>query len=516
MNKKRLNINDRQALIDWENTLQSIIKSSQINTNDTFAEIDARKKRLEVNDEEWFKYYFAEYYKSEAASFHIKATKRIMNKKRCYEVRAWARELAKSARAMMEVTKLVLTNEVKNVLLISNSQDNAIRLLNPIRATLEANKRIQQDYGVQQKLGSWEGKEFITTSGASFRAIGAGQSPRGTRAGAVRPDLILIDDIDTDEECRNKDRIVEKWKWLESALIPTMSMSNDYRIMFNGNIIANDCCITRAIEKAKSLKNIGFVDIVNIRDKNGKSVWDKNSEEDIDQFLSLISTAAAQKEFFNNPISEGDIFKEMRWDKVPPLSSFRFLIAYGDPAPSNSKNKKGSFKSVFLLGEKAGFYYVIYGYLDHTTNAEFVDWYYGIKDYVADKTQIYNYIENNTLQDPFYEQVFIPLFADKAKEKGFIGIIPDLRKKPDKFSRIEGNLEPINRLGKLILNEKEKDNPHFKRLEEQFLLLNPQMKAPADGADCVEGGVWILNEKNTALLVESYTVGEKGTNKKRF
>ena len=34
------------------------------------------------------------------------------------------RELAKSARSMMEISKLAITGKVRNVLLISNSQDN--------------------------------------------------------------------------------------------------------------------------------------------------------------------------------------------------------------------------------------------------------------------------------------------------------------------------------------------------------------------------------------------------------
>ena len=35
----------------------------------------------------------------------------------------------------------------------------------------------------------------------------------------------------------------------------------------------------------------------------------------------------------------------------------------------------------------------------------------------------------------------------------------------------------------------------MKRLAEQFLLFTPQLKAPADGPDCIEGAVWILNQK---------------------
>lgn len=500
---KRLKPDERFALNDWESFRKGLIESTIVDDTESHAEQLKRVARLEANPEEWFAYYFPGYYKSEPAPFHKKATRRILANKRWYEVRAWSRELAKSTRTMMEVLLLALTGEVKNILLISNSSDNAERLLMPYMLNLEANKRIINDYGLQQKPGSWEIGEFTTMGGVSFRALGAGQSPRGTRNEAVRPDVILLDDIDTDEETRNPERITKKWEWIEQALIPTISISGNYRIIYCGNIIARDCCITRAIEKAD------HVDIVNIRDKNGKSSWpQKNSEADIDKILSLISTASAQKEYFNNPVSTGDVFKEMTWGKVPPLKSFRFLVAYGDPAPSNSKNGKGSYKSVFLIGYRDGKYYVITGFLDHETNAEYVNWYYDLKNFVGDKTQVYNYIENNKLQDPFYKQVFIPLFTTAARENGaMIGIIPDERNKPDKFSRIEGNLEPINRLGNLVLNEAEKANPHMKRLEEQFLLVNARMSAPADGPDCVEGGVWIINEKNTALQAGSFKIG---------
>ena len=176
---------------------------------------------------------------------------------------------------MMEISKLALTKKIRNVLLISNSADNAERLLLPFMANFEENQRIIQDYGQQKKPGAWETGEFTCMSGCSFRAIGAGQSPRGTRNKNFRPDFILVDDIDTDEECRNPERIKTKWKWLEEALIPTMSVSGNYRILFNGNIIAPDCCIKRAIEKATELKakGIGHVDIINIRGKDGLSVW---------------------------------------------------------------------------------------------------------------------------------------------------------------------------------------------------------------------------------------------------
>jgi hypothetical protein len=511
MGTKKLKISDRQAVHEWDDFFDGLISAAIVDDTESHAERTKRVARLEADPEAWFAYYFSAYVKCPPAPFHKRATKRILGNKRWYEVRAWARELAKSTRSMFEILYLATTGKVRNVLLISNSQDNAERLLLPFMLELESNQRLINDYGQQAKLGSWEVGEFTTVLGCSFRALGAGQSPRGTRNKSFRPDFILIDDIDTDEECRNPDRINNKWKWIEKALFPTVSVSGSYRILFNGNIIAKDSTITRAIEKAK------HTDIVNIRDKHGKSTWaEKNSEEDIDALLSIISTAAAQGEYFNNPLSEGDVFKELVYGKVPPLSKFRFLVAYGDPAPSNSTNSKGSFKALFLVGLADGKYYVIDGYLDHVTNDQFVDWYYYIRDQVPSNVQIYNYIENNKLQDPFYEQVFLPLFSTKAKEQVFIGIKGDTRAKPDKFSRIEGNLEPLSRMGKLILNEAKKGSPHWKRLEEQFLLLNAQMKSPADGPDCIEGAVWIINQKAVQLTPESYSFGQRRINPKRF
>jgi hypothetical protein len=56
-------------------------------------------------------------------------------------------------------------------------------------------------------------------------------------------------------------------------------------------------------------------------------------------------------------------------------------------------------KSVFLIGQLEGKFYVLDGCVDRATNAEFVDWYYNINAQVPSGVQIYNVIENNSLQD---------------------------------------------------------------------------------------------------------------------
>lgn len=503
---------DRQAKHEWDQYYESFIANVSAEHDETEADRKKRVRKLESDFEEWKKYYFPKYCFAPAAPFHKKASRRILDNAEWYESRIWARELAKDVVCMMETLYQTLTGVKKNVLFISNSLDKAANLLEPYRINLERNEQIINDYGLQQMPGSWAFGDFTTTQGVSFLAIGAGQSPRGSRNEEVRPDKVIYSDIDTDEDVRNPDIIEKRWEWAERAVSPTRSVSKPFQVIWLGNLIAEDCCVARASKMAD------YVDTVNLEDKDGNSTWpEKNTLANIKRIKDKISTKAYEAEYMNNPLTEGDVFKELTWGKVPPLTKFKFLVAYGDPAPSNSKNKKGSFKALFLIGMLEGKFYVINGFLDHVTNAVYVDWYYDLKTYVNDRTQVYNYIENNTLQDPFYEQVFIPLFNEQSKQKGFIGIIPDTRSKTDKFSRIEGNLEPLNRLGKLIFNEAEKENPHMKRLKDQFLLLSARMKAPADGPDCIEGGVWVINSKQAELQPDSYSIGHRPQNyKKRY
>ena len=509
---RRLNLKERDAFTRWQAYYYALLNESAVDLSETHTDKRGRVARLERDPEAWFRYYFPAFCTAEPAPFHRAATRRLIANDRWYEVRAWSRELAKTSRAMMEVLYLALTGKIKNMLLVSNSKDKAEDLIAPFKLTLESSARIINDYGTQVTQGSWEADKFVAACGCSFRAIGAGQSPRGVKNKEARPDFILVDDIDTDEETRNPERIKQKWEWFERALFPTLSVSGNHRVLFNGNIIAKDCCITRAGEKADKF------DIVNIRDKEGKSSWpEKNTEEDIDRMLSMISTASAQQEYFNNPLRSGDIFTEMTYGKCPPLSKLRFAVCYGDPSPSNKVRSKGaSHKCVSLVGVYEGRYYVYKTYLDQVTNDTYLGWFYDIQAYVGDKCPVYYYNENNALQDPFWEQVLVPLLVKKAETMGTISIAPDARAKMDKFARIEATLEPLNRTGRLVLNEDEKGNPHMQRLEEQFTLIAPSLPAPADGPDDIEGAVWIINSKLTELRPDAITIGVRHHSKKRY
>ena len=504
----------KNILDEWNEYVREITESTGIDVQEP---AEARRQRiamLEADPEQWFCYYFPRYTFAAPAPFHRAATERILKNREHYEVRLWSRELAKSTRTMMEVLYLVLVGhppcdttaateedaakrlKKKYVLLISNSLDNASRLLMPYRANLGFNKRIIQDYGGQENNGKWQASEFTTLSGASFRAIGAGQSPRGTRNEEVRPDILLFDDVDTDADCLNPEIVAKKWRWIEEAAIGTRSVSMPTTILFCGNRIAVDCCIERASTYADHSEQ------VNIRDGNGLSTWpEKNTQVDIDRVLSQKSYAATQKEYFNNPVTEGAVFTEMAYKPALPLKEYEALICYTDPSYKDTCD----YKATVLVGLWQGEYHIIKSYVEQTMTSTMVNWHFNISTLVAGCRCRY-YMESVFIQDVLVKEV-----NDGCLRRGMpLHVIGDTRHKPDKFTRIEASLEPLNRNGLLYLNENEQKNPHMQRLEEQFKAFAPGSSAHDDAPDAVEGAVWLLNTcaslKNNKILT---TVGKK-------
>ena len=485
-----------QQLKLWQEQVRSIMSATPVDAGMPESEKLRMKARLERRPVEWARYFFPMYATRPFADFQIKAIQRITGHMEWFEVLSWARELGKSVIVMMCVLFLVLTGRKRNVILASATEKAAERLLAPYRAMLEGNLRIRFFYGEQMNPGLWTSLHFVTRGGASFMGVGAGNAPRGSRNEAVRPDVLLVDDFDTDEDCRNPAVLDKKWDWWEHALYPTRSTSEPLLVIWCGNIIAEDCCIARAGAMADHW------DIVNIRDERGRSTWpEKNTEESIDRALSKISTKAQQAEYFNNPIVEGKTFGPRKWGRVP-WRQFPFLCVYADPTQSeakgSAKNKKGSLKAVWLLGKVGRVLYVIKGFLGKMTTEEFVSHFFTLYLYARARTKVPIFLvqENNSLQDPFFQQVFRPAFARKSCEIGInLSVIPDEKKKTDKAVRIEANLEPLHREGLLVLNEAEREDPHMKALDEEFKFFTMALKFHADGVDCVEGGNRFIDDK---------------------
>jgi hypothetical protein len=502
---------ERQSLQIWDEYIKNLQRETPVPV-ETEADKAKRIARLKGDFVAFAKYYFPNYASADFAPFHLKIQKKVAAAQSIYICAELAREHAKSVLCGLMIPLFEMVNgRMSNMLLVSHSYDNACELLMPIQVNLEHNQRFVADYGKQRSWREWERGKFVTGQAASFRAIGAGQSPRGTRNEDKRPDFIVVDDIDTDEESRNQERIEKKWQWIEQALWPTMSITGSKRFLVVGNKISKESII------AKASRIADFHIKVNILDAKGKPSWkERYTLEQVQYMLSKISYASGQKEYFNNPITQGAVFKDLRVGKVPPLNRFRLLVAYMDASYRSTASKKGDYKALVLMGMYEGKLYIIKSRLEQGTLAQAIAWFYDLHEFVNDKTAVYNYVEVNGLQDPWYEDVFRPALQKVAAVKGYsVNISADKRSKPDKFSRIEAALEPLNRQGNLIFNEDEIKDPHMQRLKEQFEAIEPSLSAHDDGPDAVEGGYFIANNKLRELTPIKTGTSHRST-KKRF
>jgi phage terminase large subunit-like protein len=497
-----LNLKDRDSLRKWENYRKSIQQSTSINLDETESEKQKRNELLKKDFVAFCKYYFPKYYKAEFAAFQKLAAKEIIGNDVIVAVIAWARDHAKSVIIdTMLAIYLACTGRSKNFILVSRTETNATELLTPIMIQLESNQRLINDYGSLKSINRWESGNFKTNNGWSFRALGAGQSPRGIRNEEARPDTILVDDIDDDELCRNPKRLDELWDWVMGALFPCFDIGGIKRFVFVGNIIAKDSIIQRA------LKIADFKQVINILDEKGEPSWKENfTLEQCQYMIGKLGYRLSQREYFNNPISEGKVFKKdwMRFEKIPALNAYRYMIAYLDPG--FKKSKTSDTKALVLVALHRGKFYIVKAFCANASVEEMINWCYSIDKYVKDGNGTYRLkMEEVFLQDLLYKD-----FAAAAKEKEYpVPVSGDTRKKPDKDARIEAISGYFER-GDVIFNIEEENNHNMVNLVEQFLNFEPGVKTKKDGPDACEGAFHLLQD-NISLSADVH-IGKRHIN----
>ncbi len=209
--------NANKLLKRFEQKIKDTKRATPVLTNETSAQKKQRVDKLLGNWELFMQYYFPHYCQSPFAWFHKKIANHILKNQREILANKFARDHAKTTFMQMMVIYMALTDEFNVCVWVSKSYEQAVDMLKPIKIQFEYNERLIHDFGNLKSLGDW-GDSFTLKNGKSFRALGTGQSPRGTKEEEKRPDLIVLDDIDDDQEVRNTNRLEEKWKWCMGAL----------------------------------------------------------------------------------------------------------------------------------------------------------------------------------------------------------------------------------------------------------------------------------------------------------
>lgn len=487
----------------WKQHCETVQAATAVNISETAAQRLARIRRLRSDYAAFVDYYFPHWTvnpetgkATPCAQFHIDAANKILKNRNLKAGFMWHRGAAKSTNMDVFVPMWLMIQEHREInvmVLVGKSEDNAKTLLGDIQAELQYNQRYIADFGEQYNAGSWEEGEFVTRSEVAFFARGRGQSPRGLRYRSHRPDYVVIDDLDDDELVESPARVSKLFDWVRSALFGTLDGGRG-RFFMVGNLIAKNSVLAKWCE----IKTV-HVTRVNIYDRAGRISWAaKWAHDEVKQLEAVAGYRAFQKEYMNNPIIEGAVFKNewIRWGKRPAWSKFSEIVLYIDPSFRGST--KNDYKAAKLWGKVGTTLYHLRAFVRQCSVAEMVRWCYDLYEWArAQGIAVRWYMEANFMQDTILDE-----FRREGELRGYqLPITGDKRKKPDKFQRVEA-ISPLWERGFVIYDESQRDDPDMLAGIDQTLAFEKGMRGHDDAPDADEGAIWIL-QRDTR--VQSFT-----------
>lgn len=231
----------------------------------------------------------------------------------------------------------------KNIILVSATGTLAESMLRKLKRELDENQAIIADFGnVQSK--KWTEDNIILKNGSEVQAKGAGYQVRG-----FRPQIIICDDLEEDEQVRSADRREKLEDWFWSALIN--SLEPDQQLLIVGTLLHPQSFLKKLVDKPP--KN-WYGKTYKAYKEDGEPLWvEKWSREKLEDRRAEIGEARFQKEFMNNPLANADTVFKVEWiepyyvDKLPERKELDVLTAVD---PAISKKDIADYTAIITVG----------------------------------------------------------------------------------------------------------------------------------------------------------------------
>lgn len=162
----------------------------------------------------------------------------------------------------------------KHIVIISGTMEQAAGHMRNIRLELEENDLLRNDLGPFQEEGiEWRLNSIhLMRHGARIMAASWESLTRGTRRGAHRPDLIIVDDVESPENVRTREGRDKLYRWLTSDIIP-MGTPESTKYLLLGTHLHQDSLIERIGRQIQDGKRQGIFRKFPFVDEQGNIAW---------------------------------------------------------------------------------------------------------------------------------------------------------------------------------------------------------------------------------------------------
>jgi predicted phage terminase large subunit-like protein len=149
------------------------------------------------------------------------------------------------------------------IVIVSESQQQAINFLSRIKHHLTNSHKFKALFGDMSgnTAKRWTNNDIVLANGTRIIAVGTGQRVRGFIEGDTRPNLIIVDDFESELNAYTAEARTKNRKWITEAVMP--SLSDEGKIVMIGTVISEDCFLYW-VKEAKSWQVLWY------------SIWDED------------------------------------------------------------------------------------------------------------------------------------------------------------------------------------------------------------------------------------------------
>lgn len=407
------------------------------------------------------------------------------------------------------------------ILIVSDTAGQANDFLSGIRDELDNNELLISDYGMFKGV-VWTNSDIITMTDVRVQALGVGKKVRGRRYKQYRPDLIVGDDLENDEQIRSVEQRKKAKIWYNKALSKAGARNTLFivigTILHNDSLLAYllnnpvyDSKIYKAIlswsnselwlEWEKIITNLAnvnrLIDAREYYEQNKADMLDGTRVlwEERESYYDLMVERIAQgpsaflSEKQNEPVNDDDRRFEPDWIEYYEDSDIKDLVLYKVEYIDPSLGKSGGdFSAIVTIGydSNTGYIYVLEADIrkrhPDLIVSDAISWH---RIFHLDMIGV----EEVSFQE-FFKDEFVKAIdkAVKANEVEPV-IVKGVHSHSDKILRIQ-SLQPDIKSGRI----------KFKRNQQELVrqLLDFPSADHDDGPDALHGAVEMLG-KNTAL-----------------
>jgi predicted phage terminase large subunit-like protein len=233
---------------------------------------------------------------------------------------------------------------LKFVLLVSQTQGQSKQLLSNIKIEFENNELLRRDFGsFEESNDEWRANSLVLSRyNAKIMAVSTGESIRGYRYGQHRPELIIFDDIEDNDSVRTKEGRDKTYQFVTSQAIPAGDINT--KVIMIGNLLHEDSVIKRFINEINLKSRDGIYRFYPFLDDRNSPLWPEkfNNRALIEnQKMKVGNEKVFRREFMLEIVPEDDQIIDLNWihyyDQLPVLvgNDLRFTAVGVDLAISD-------------------------------------------------------------------------------------------------------------------------------------------------------------------------------------